>query len=291
MPLASDLISAASAMLHGYGSTQDRVTPLASAIGPTDESFTVAYSFGQSVGITPGVVEIGSEQCYVVAVDAATGTCTLAPGFGRGYNGTTAVAHATGETVVSRPKFPRLNLLREMNNVIGSLYPDLFTVSTFSSTVTWPSDIYTLPTPAKGIIDVQWQDWLGNWLRVFGYMLDPYDGTFRLGSGPIIGRPLRIIYKGEPATFTAETDDFSVTGLPDSCSDLLTLGVVARLVPSLDISRAQMSSVEQSDRSRVVPPSAGVNVAKYIMAEFQDRLQNEAASLRAALKPRMTRTW
>src|SRR5882757_10185436 len=107
MSTCADLISEASAQLHGWGSTQDRITPLSNTVTPSDVQFTVDFAFGQAVGITPGVVEIDSEQLYVTAVDASTGVCTLADGFGRGYNGTTPAAHTAGAKVISRPKFPR----------------------------------------------------------------------------------------------------------------------------------------------------------------------------------------
>jgi hypothetical protein len=79
VPTAGDLITEASAQLHGWGSTQDRVTPLAADLNATDLSFTVSYAFGQSVGIAPGVVEIDSELLYVVSVDQASGQSRWPP--------------------------------------------------------------------------------------------------------------------------------------------------------------------------------------------------------------------
>lgn len=294
MTTAGDLITEISAQLHGWGSTQDRITPLTADIGPTDTSFTVDFTFGQAVGITPGVVEIDSEQIYITGIDAATGIATVAS-FGRGYGGTTAAAHSAHAKVISRPKFPRIWLFKQLNEIIGSVFPDLFAVNTFTSTVTFPRNTYQLPstngTPVRVLL-AQWQDPLGDWRDIAGYKVDPYDGTLRLGSGAMIGRPLRVLFATEPKQFVAETDDFvTQTGLPTSAADVLTLGVVAKLVPGLDISRAQLSSVEQSDRSRVVPPSAGVNAAKYIMAEYQERLQNEAISLRRRYKPSVVKVW
>ena len=155
--------------------------------------------------------------------------------------------------------------------------------------MTYPSNQYTLPTRPLDIIDAQWQDPLGNWQKARSYTIDPFDGTFRLGGGPMLGRPLRVLYSTEPTKFASESDNYTITGLPASATDVLTLGIVAKQVPGLDISRAQLSSVEQSDRSRVVPPSAGINAAKYLMAEFQDRLSNEARALRKQYKPRLVR--
>jgi hypothetical protein len=293
MTTCSDLIDEASAQLHGWGTTQDRITPLTADLNDTDTTFTVDFTFGQAVGITPGVVEIDSELLYVTAVDTTDGTCTVARGFGRGYGGTTKTSHAAGARVISRPRFPRVWLFRQINEIVGSLYPDLFAVSTYVTTVKYPSNTYAIPGSAlpMSVLDAQWQDPIGNWQRCGSYTIDPFDGSFRLGSGAMIGRPLRILYATQPKPFAAESDDVTTTGLPASAADLLSLGVVARQVPGLDISRVQLSSVEQSDRSRVVPPSAGVNAAKYIMAEFQNRLQNEAAALRRQYRPRIVKVF
>jgi hypothetical protein len=292
MPSCSDLLDEVAAQLHGWGGTSDRLTPLTSSIGATDTQFTVDFAFGQAVGITPGVVEIDSEQLYVTAVDPNTGICTLANGFGRAYSDTDAAPHSAGARVVSRPKFPRVWLFKQINEILGSVYPQLFAVNRFPTTVKYPSNTYTLPvSPPMTIIDAQWQDPIGNWHKCASYSVDPYDGTFRLGSGPMIGRPLRILYATQPTEFSDESDDFSVTGLPDSCADVLILGAVAKQVPGLDISRAQLTSVEQSDRSRVIPPNAGITAAKYLMAEFQDRLHNEAQSLRKQFRTRIVKAY
>jgi hypothetical protein len=294
MPTCGDLITEASAQLHGWGSTQDRITPLAADLNTTDLTFTVSYAFGQSVGISPGVVEIDSELIYVVSVDSTNGTVTVAPG-GRGYYGTTPTTHTTGTKVISRPKFPRVWLFKQINEIIESVYPQLFAVGTYTGTVTYPSNRYnlgsTIGTP-MGVVEAEWQDPIGNWHALNSYRIDPFDGTFVMGSTPPVGRPFRVIFTAQPQSFVTEGDDLvTKTGLPLGAADVLTLGVVAKQVPGLDISRAQLSSVEQSDRSRVVPPSAGVNAAKYIMAEYQERLANEAASLRKRYRSRIVRTF
>lgn len=292
MPTAGQLIDECVAQLHGWGSTQDRITPLTTGIGTGDTVLYVDFTFGQSVGVTPGVIEIDSEQLYVVAEDSTLNKLTVANGFGRGYNGTTPAAHSAGARIISRPKFPRIWLFKQLNEIIGAVFPKLFAVNTFTTQVTFPSNQYTLPSTPLFIVDAQWQDPIGNWQKCFSYDIDPFDGTFRLGSGAMIGRPLRIVYATAPTPFATEADDFvTKTGLPASTVDVLTLGVVARSVPGLDISRAQSTSVEQSDRSRVVTPNAGVNAAKFLMAEYEERLKSEAESLRKRYKSRIVRTF
>jgi hypothetical protein len=294
MPSAGQIVDNITAQLHGWGATQDRVTSLAAPVGLTDTSITVTAAFGQSVGISPGMVEIDTEQLYVTTVDQNTGVCSLDPGFGRGYHRTTVATHVSGASVVSRPKFPRKNIFDTMNEVIGAVFPDLFVPNIYTTSVLFPQNTYTIPGGLRtiDILDCQWQDPIGRWTRVGSYSVDPYDATVRLGSVPglAIGRPLRFVYATEPQLFSSESDDFvTVTGLPPSTQDVIALGATAKMVVGLDISRAQLSSVEQSDRSRVVPPNAGINVGKYLMAEYKDRLANEAQSLRRLYKPRLSR--
>lgn len=290
MPTCGDLLTEATAQLHGWGSTQDQLTFLAAPVATTDTTITVTQTFGQAVGITPGVVEIDSELIYITSADPNTGICTVAQ---RGFSGSAVKSHLNGAKVTSQPKFPRWSLFNQINEIIGAVYPDLFAVATHTDVVTTPSYTYNLPgDPPMDILRCQWQDPVGNWVNAFSYQVDPYDGTFQLGSGPWVGRPLRVLYTTQPAAFSAETDDFeTTTGLPASCADVLTLGVVSKQVPGLDISRAQLTSVEASDRSRVVPPNQGINAAKYLMAEYQERLANEAQALRRQYKPRIVRKW
>lgn len=288
---AGGLVTEVSRMLHGYSNTQDRITPLAKAITDSDTTFTVSFASGQSVGISTGPVEIDGEQLYVTAVDNNTGICTLADGFGRGYNSTTPTAHAAGASVASRPKFPRADIFRTMNEVIGGLYPQVHAVQTYQSVIQWPNNTYVISPTPEFVIDAQWRDPIGRWIACPSYVLDPFDGTFRLAPDGMIGQPLRVLYAAQPATFTSEADSFTVTGLPASCADLLTIGTAARMVPTMDIARAQNTSVEASQRAQLVPQFAGVSAAKYLEAKFQDRLKNEAESLRKRYRTRLVRTW
>src|SRR4051812_41939497 len=126
MTSCGDILSEISTELYGGAATQDRATRPAVGIELGDYSFTLTRAQGQAIGISPGMVEIGSEQLYVTAVDAATGVCTVAPGYGRGFNGSQAARHAVGERVVSNPKYPRSWLFNVLNEVIEATFPTLF---------------------------------------------------------------------------------------------------------------------------------------------------------------------
>lgn len=291
-PSCGSIIDEIAAQLHGWGSTFDRITSLKTPLSPTDTQIVVDFAFGQSVGISPGIIEIDSEQLYVVSVDPNSGICTLANGFGRGFGGTVAASHAAGAKVTTRPRFPRKWLFNAVNEVISSLYPALYTVDTFTATATYPQNEYPLPIlPPMTILNAEWQDYIGNWHKCRSYSLDAYDATFRLGGGVPPGRPLRVTYGSQPSPFTSESDAFGVTGLPPSCADVIMLGVVSAQVPGLDISRAQVSSIEQTDRSRDVPASIAVQLGQYLGQQYQKRLMQESESLHRQWKPRLNFTF
>lgn len=290
-PTVGEMITEIAAELHGWGGTSDRVSPLATSMSTSDLNFTVDATTGPALGISPGEVEIDSELIYVQSIDQNSNVATVASA-GRGYRGTAKAAHNPGVMVISRPRFPRYYILKTLNEVLGAVFPDLFAVNTWTGQVTYPSNTYTLPKTPLFVIDAQWQDPVGNWQRAQSVMVDPFDGALRLGSGPWIGRPLRVVYATEPTLFTSESDNFqTVTGLPQSCADVLMLGAISRFVVAQDLARAQITSVEQSDRARLVPPGTAENAAKWLTAIFQQRLSNEAQSLRKRYRPRLTKVW
>lgn len=289
--LAKDLIDETIRQLHGYGQTRDRITTLTNAISPTDQSFTVDATTGVATGLNPGPVEIDSEQLYVSNVDQSANLITLMPGVGRGYDNSTPAAHVAGSVVISQPKFPRSRVMQAMNEVISSLYPDLFGVASYTTTVTIPQYTYTIPgaVPVK-MLRIEWQDPIFQWRPVRSWTVDSFDGSIQIGSGAMVGRPLRFLYTVEPVPFVSESDDFvTQTKLPAGASDLLPLGVAVRMTPSFDISRAQQNSVEQAARSTAVPPNTGINLATYLNRQFQARLANEALSLRKQYPPQIRR--
>jgi hypothetical protein len=73
--------------------------------------------------------------------------------------------------------------------------------------------------------------------------------------------------------------------------DVLVLGAVAQLLPSQELSRLQMSSVEQQNRSGLVAPSAALTSSRYLEQKFQVRLQEERRSLQRLYPPRLTGVW
>lgn len=281
MATAGDMVTEVVQQMHGFGQTYDRTTVLSNAIGPSDMTFQVDFVQSTSGGIVAGIVEIDSEQIMVASIDQTTNTCTIANN-GRGMNGTTPAAHAQFSKVTTKPKFPRFIVLQMMNEVIGSLFPDLFGITYYSTTVVYPQYTYTVPGahPLR-VLNCEWQDYLQQWHQITGVTVDQFDGTVRVLSPSPPGRPLRMVIATEPQQFVSESDDFvGQTGLPASTRDVVILGAMMKLAVTFDISRAQNTTVEQQSRGSVVPPNLGMNLGTYLTRQFQARLSNEHDSIR-----------
>jgi hypothetical protein len=83
-----------------------------------------------------------------------------------------------------------------------------------------------------------------------------------------------------PDTMDANTDDFvDVTGLPDSCQDVIVYGACYRLLSFLDAGRINLSSAEADLNDTKNPYNAGSNASRYVFALFQQRLQEESLKL------------
>ena len=90
MPTFKDVIDETHLALTGYTNRQDQATYLTAPISSTDLTITVA----DGTVLARGIIEIDDELIWVDRFDKANNLMTVAPGFGRGYQGTTASPHA-----------------------------------------------------------------------------------------------------------------------------------------------------------------------------------------------------
>jgi hypothetical protein len=281
--------------------TQDQASTLAADMTAGDSSFTVTSARGIALGLSPGVVEIGSELLYVSGVSNVT--ATVEP-WGRGFDSTVPAAHTAGSRVVSQPTFPRARVLDKINQGVGRVYPELFAVASYETTTTYPVTTYDTPDDLKWVLDVRWQPDTQSlrWVQVQRWRLDPGGGTqvgdglngltIEIGDRIPDGRPLHVLYAKAPTLLASETDVFeTVTGLPASCRDVVELAAAAALTPSLELSRLQVSSAEQQNRAGLVAPSAALTSSRVLEASFQQRLREEQQSLRKLYPPRIMRMW
>ena len=288
MPTLNEMVDEVRANLQGYALRQDRITYVADAAGLTTTSTSITV--GSSNNLAKGVIEIDDELIWIDSFTTASNTLNVIPGFGRGYQGTTAAPHAQYAQVTLSPTFPCNSIKKAINDTINSFYPKLWIASAYTFTFNASQTTYALPDDAQDILFISWQTTGSSqeWLPVNRWRLDSMANTATFNSQNTIniyenvqpGRTIQVWYTSTPNTLDANTDDFAdVTGLPDSSKDVVILGASYKLLSYLDAGRINLSSAEADLNDGKLPSSAGVAASRYIFALFQQRLNEEALKL------------
>ena len=288
MPTLNEMVDEVRANLQGYALRQDRITYVANAAGLTTTS--TAITVGSSNNLAKGVIEIDDELIWIDSFTTASNTLNVIPGFGRGYQGTTAAPHAQYAQVTLSPTFPRNNIKKAINDTINSFYPKLWIASSYTFTFNASQTTYALPDDAEDVLFISWQTTGSSqeWLPVNRWRLDGLANSATFNTQNTIniyenvqpGRTIQVWYTSTPNTLDANTDDFAdVTGLPDSCKDVVILGASYKLLSYLDAGRINLSSAEADLNDSKLPSSAGVAASRYIFALYQQRLNEEALKL------------
>jgi hypothetical protein len=280
VPTLDNLISRVRRQLLGDTLIQEVVLELAAEL-PEDAT---VIQLEESRDAGRGLLEIGEELILVRSVDQVTKTATVAGGAeGRGYEGTVASAHPAGSLVRVAPRAPKAFVREHIQDTIRSLYPSLVAFGTHEFTYHPARVEYPLPADAEDVWTVTAQT-IGPsraWMTLLNWRYNPTAAGFTEGKsiqildGVVPGRTIRVVYARKPQVPLSGADDWSVTGLSDSASDLAVWGACARMVPSLETGRLQRRTVEATMRSEVVPAQSAARTAAYYQALFTERLREE----------------
>ena len=287
MPTFAQLVDEVKTNLAGYTLRQDRISNLTNngGINTTD----LAIQIGSNENLAKGIIEIDDEQIWINSFDKPNLTLNAIAGFGRGYNGTTAAPHAQNSQVIMTPTFPRVSVKRAINDTINSFYPKLFGVSSTTFTFNAAQVAYPLPAEARDVLYISWQT-VGpskEWLPVNRWRFDRMANVAAFNTTKTVniyekimpGRTVQV-YSIIPNDLTNNSDDFAaVTGLPETCRDVVVFGASYRLLSYLDTGRINLSSAEADINDNKLPSTAGASASKYVFALFQQRLQEESTKL------------
>jgi hypothetical protein len=286
MATLNDMIAEVRSSLAGYTLRQDRISYLTSAINTTD----TVIQIGSSSNLAKGIVEINDELIWIDNFDKQSNTMNAAPGFGRGYQGTSPSPHAVNSQVILTPSFPRTNIQQAINDTINSVYPKLFAVYSTTFTFNASQTTYALPDDSKNVIYMSWQTTGSSreWLPIDKWRQDLMANVATFNTQKTVniyeniqpGRTVQVWYAANPQTMTSGTDDFSaVTGLPESSRDVIIYGAAYRLLSFIDPGRINLTSAEADLADSKVPGAAGSSNSRYIYALYQQRLQDESLKL------------
>jgi len=273
--------------LYGYTTLQDQATYLNASATASDLTMQV----NDVTAISRGVVEIGDELVWVDAYSSTTGALTIPP-YGRGFRGTTAVAHAPGERVVSSPMFPRKMVKNAINQAILSSYPDLFGIDETFFNYQPAINTYSLPAGALDVISVSWQTTgpSKEWMPVRRWRVDKQAATSVFTSGVSVsiydmivpGRSIKIVYTKQPSTLVNDSDDFTtVTGLPTSAEDVIMFGASYRLTPYFDSAKLNGQSAAADFNDRQGQSNNASALSRFLLQMYQVRLAEETRRLQS----------
>jgi len=271
--------------LEGFTLRQDRTTYLTTAIDSDD--LTLSLASGDNIG--KGIVEVDEELIHIDSVDRSDRSAVISP-FGRGYRGTTAASHALNAKVTFSPSFPRLSVKRAINDTIRAVYPNIFGVTSTTFTYNAAQTTYSLPANAETVLAVSWASIgpSGEWIPIRRWRQDPTAASSEYATTNSIsiydalvpGRTVQVIYTKEPSALSSASDVFTtVTGLPESTRDVIIYGAAYRMVSFLDPGRLTFTSPEADQNDTTRQFGAGTNTARYLLALYQQRLQEESQKL------------
>lgn len=274
--------------LAGYTLRQDRSTHLTQNVTSTGLSLNLA-----SVGnIGMGTIEIEDELLWIDSYDRISSTATVAP-YGRGFQGTTPAAHLANTKVTIAPTFPRATVKKAINDTIDAVFPNLFGVGVHTFNFNTAVTTYSLPADAQTVLYVSWKSTgpTQEWVPVRSWRSDSFANTTAFATGQTIsiydridaGRTVQVYYTKKPSTLTAAgpTDTFeTITGLPSSCKDVIVYGASYRLASYIDPGRLNYNSAEADNADTKIQYGAGASTARFLLALYQQRLNEETKKLR-----------
>src|SRR2546421_1536268 len=248
--LASDLIE--STRRHLFTGAPEQLNKLSGSLTSSATTFNLTYSLG---GIQAGtVVAIDLEEIFVWAVNSTSMSVTDCT---RGYNGTTAAAHASAAIVTVQPKFSQFRIFQALNDELldlSSPQNGLYQIKTVDITFNPTRYGYDL-TGVSDLVDVAEVRFRTagpekTWPKIMSWSLErnmPSTGTYgdfasgnalMIYRGAFPGLPIHVRYKAPFAALTGLTNDVTaVSGLPATAIDIPPLGAAIRLVLGREIHR------------------------------------------------------
>ena len=273
--------------LQGFTTVQDQATYLTESTTAS----AVLLKVNDTSAMSRGIVEIDDELLFVDQIDSVSQNMQVPP-YGRGFRSTVAATHDAGTRVVSSPMFPRHLVKNAINEAVRAMHPEIFSVG--ESTFNFNPAVSTYPLPA-GALDVLQISWASigpsrEWLPVRRYRVDKHAAVGSFSTGATIslydaivpGRQVKVVFTKQPSPMVDDSDVFStVTGLPDSCEDVVRLGAAYRMTPFFDTAHLSGMSAEADFSANMRPTGNSAQVARFLLQMYQVRFAEETKRLQS----------
>jgi hypothetical protein len=275
MPTLNDLVDSVLAEVYSETATVDTSSYLTAGIDADDLAITVA----NGENFSRGVIEIGEELILVDSVNREAGILVVPPQ-GRGIRGTTPAAHSIGDQVTYSPSVSRSRAVRSVQEALRADSGGLYGVAVEDLTFSAAQSSYTLPVACMQVLNVAWDPGTlltTEWLPVRRWTHDKHHGQLVLGDSIVPGRTVRVTYTTE-VVVPAMTEEFSATGLPDSCMDVIRFSAAWRIVSFLE-PRSLLAQAAEADAMGKNVAATRVRVAQYMYQMYRQRLAEEISGL------------
>ena len=267
----------------------------------TDPATGTTLSFTYDLqGIVAGArLSIELEDIYVWSTDTTSKTAVVE----RGFESTTAVAHAAGSIVRVSPRVSDAQILDAINDELRGLYGEgIFRMLTTEITYSPSHSTYALPAGALDVYKVHSPDLRESdgWTRTYGILVERHQDIDTFPSGvtltfagrdgpPVSGRPFRVTYKAELGTLSTLVQTVeTTTGTP--AIDLLVLGAGMRLTRGRETARNLSDAQGSTRRAQEVPPGAELGSHRALVQAYQQELYREKAR-QTRLYPTESKQW
>lgn len=226
--------------------------------------------------------EADGELCLTKESETTTSIDLLT----RGFRGTTAAAHTTGEVILIGPVYPRISAFNALKRIVAQLPAwGVYRRQTSTSLdidLTGPQD---LPSGTTRIIDVSYLDPI-YWQpleqgRDFWFYPDHATPKIQFINGAQ-GRDLNIVYGTDftaLSTLAANQDLTATIGLPAGLQEHLPLGVAAKLLLSREAPRVQLEAAMALEDEQQLPPGVMTAVGREMWKEFMSHVASERRRL------------
>lgn len=293
MPTVAEQIDETESHLTGIvGGSYNR---LSSAISDTTTE-AISLEFDNEAIVPGSVVGIGAEDLFVLEVGDRTITKAI-----RGFRGSTAATHDSGDLVQADPRFTRFRIMASLKQEVASWGQRLYAVD--SETIALAADTrgYDLPlgsdflhvlsakvepttlfdTNSSVWPDVEFSIARGNDAADFASGMAIFFNRYLYQS---TGRRVRVRYakRFDVSAWTEGTDMVTDVGLATSMLDIPPLGAAWRLMIGQEIRRSEFAAQGQTRRHDEVPPLAALQTAKALKEMRDQRIAEEQLTLLAS---------
>ena len=286
MTTAATILNRASRQLLS-GVIEER-NKLASAINSTDTTVTTTYDLG---GLrTGGVFQLGTELLYIWDAVPASKTLTVE----RGYAGTTAASHSSGDVLTLNPRFPRAQMLDALNSEIDDLSSTsngLFRVVTVDLSYNGSDRQINITNSGTilELLDVRLRYEADDHPVIHSTRIQTGLPTADFASGntlvfdePVMAGTVRVRYKAPFTRAATESSDLTTDCfLPATCDDIVELGLMIRMMAGREIKRNFTEAQGDTRRPDEVPAGAITNSITNLQRLRRERIIAEAARLKA----------